>query len=34
VPDFWMHQLSVEHAPRFDAGEWHPRIQAMINGGA
>jgi hypothetical protein len=26
VPDFWMHQLAVDHAPRFDAREWRRRI--------
>ena len=29
-PDFWMHQLAVEHAPRFEAGEWRRRITEML----
>ena len=29
-PDFWMHQLAVEHAPRFDSDEWQRRIAAML----
>ena len=33
-PDFWMHQLAVDHAPRFEAGEWRRRIQALIDEGA
>jgi len=32
-PDFWMHQLAVDHAPRFNADEWRARIQAMIDHG-
>jgi hypothetical protein len=34
TPDLWMHQLAVEHAPRFEAGEWLRRIRAMIDQGA
>ena len=30
-PDFWMHQLEVDHARRFEPGEWRARIQAMID---
>jgi hypothetical protein len=33
-PDFWMHQLAVEHAPRFEADKWRRRVQALIEGGA
>src|SRR5207244_12728100 len=29
-PDFWIHQLAVEHAPRFDSDEWQRRIAAML----
>jgi hypothetical protein len=29
-PDFWMHQLAVDHAPRFEAGEWRRRITEML----
>jgi len=29
-PDFWMHQLTVEHAPRFEAAEWRRRITEMF----
>jgi hypothetical protein len=29
-PDFWMHQLAVEHAPRFDSDEWQRRITEML----
>jgi hypothetical protein len=29
-PDFWMHQLAVEHAPRFETGEWRRRITEMF----
>jgi hypothetical protein len=32
-PDFWMHQLAVNHAPRFDGAEWVRRVQAMIDDG-
>jgi hypothetical protein len=31
APDFWMHQLAVDHAPHFEAGEWRRRVQAMID---
>jgi hypothetical protein len=31
-PEFWMHQLAVEHAPRFEAGEWQRRVQALVDG--
>jgi hypothetical protein len=34
TPDFWMHQLAVDHAPHFDAAERHRHIQAMIDKGA
>jgi len=30
APDFWMHQLAVDHAPRLDALEWQRRISEMI----
>jgi len=30
-PDFWMHQLAVEHAPRFDSDEWQRRITEMLS---
>ena len=33
APDFWMHQLAVDHAPRFDATEWRLRITEMLNDG-
>jgi hypothetical protein len=29
-PDFWMHQLAVEHAPRFDATEWRSQIERLV----
>lgn len=29
-PDFWMHQLAVNHAPRFEAGEWRRRVEGML----
>ena len=29
-PDFWMHQLAVEHAPRLDAGVWLRRVQRVV----
>ena len=29
-PDFWMHQLAVDHAPRFEASEWRRRITEML----
>jgi len=29
-PDFWMHQLAVDHAPRFEPGEWRGRITEML----
>ncbi len=29
-PDFWMHQLAVEHAPRFDSDAWQRRITEML----
>ena len=28
-PDFWMHQLAVEHAPRLDAAEWLRRVRRL-----
>jgi len=31
APDFWMHQLAVDHAPRFDAAEWSRRVAEMLN---
>ena len=27
APDFWMHQLAIDHAPRFDAAEWRRHNQ-------
>jgi hypothetical protein len=30
VPDFWMHQLAVDHAPRFEPAEWLGRISEMF----
>jgi hypothetical protein len=32
-PDFWMHQLAVDHAPHFNAAEWRRRITEMFNDG-
>ncbi|HEV8574551.1 MAG TPA: hypothetical protein VGR43_07565 [Dehalococcoidia bacterium] len=32
-PDFWMHQLAVDHAPRFDTGEWQRRMSEMLGEG-
>ena len=29
-PDFWMHQLKVEHAPRLDADELRGRVQKLL----
>jgi len=29
-PDFWVHQLAVEHAPRFDATEWRSQIDRLV----
>jgi len=29
-PDFWMHQLALEHAPRFDATEWRSQIERLV----
>jgi len=29
-PDFWMHQLAVEHAPRLDAALWKRRVEALL----
>jgi hypothetical protein len=29
-PDFWMHQLAVEHAPRLDGGEFQRRVEALL----
>src|SRR5574341_1910948 len=26
-PDFWMHQLAIDHAPRLDADEWRRRVK-------
>jgi hypothetical protein len=31
APDFWMHQLAVEHAPRFEAAEWTRRVLTMLD---
>jgi len=33
APDFWMHQLAVDHAPRLDEDEWRRRIRAMLSDG-
>jgi hypothetical protein len=33
APDFWMHQLAIDHAPRFDPGEWRRLIGEMLSGG-
>jgi hypothetical protein len=33
-PDFWMHQLAVDHAPRFEPAQWRRHIEAMIDEGA
>lgn len=30
TPDFWMHQLAVDHTPRFEAGEWLARVQRLM----
>jgi hypothetical protein len=30
-PDFWMHQLAVDHAPRLDIEEWNRRIGQMMS---
>jgi hypothetical protein len=30
APDFWMHQLAVDHAPRLDALEWQRRIDGLL----
>ena len=30
APDFWMHQLAVDHAPRLDAAVWQNRINGML----
>jgi hypothetical protein len=30
APDFWMHQLSVDRAPRLDADEWRRQIRDML----
>ena len=30
APDFWMHQLAVDHAPRLDASEWRRRIDGLL----
>jgi len=32
-PDFWMHQLAVEHAPRLSADQWRHRVGAMLTQG-
>jgi hypothetical protein len=31
APDFWMHQLAVDHAPRLEAAEWTRRLLAMLD---
>jgi len=30
APDFWMHQLAVDHAPRLDAAVWQNHINSML----
>jgi hypothetical protein len=32
-PEFWMHQLAVDHAPRLDPGGWRQRIGEMLGAG-
>ncbi len=29
-PDFWMHQLDVKHAPRFDGAQWGRQVIALL----
>ena len=29
-PDFWMHQLAVNHAPRLDPEEWRRRVRELL----
>jgi len=31
APNFWMHQLAIDHAPRLDAAEWRRCLQEMID---
>jgi hypothetical protein len=31
-PDFWMHQLAVDHAPRLNAGQWLDQIRHIAQG--
>ena len=30
APDLWMHQLAVDHAPRFEPASWGRRITEML----
>ena len=30
APDFCMHQLAVDHAPRLDAGEWRRHLDGLL----
>jgi hypothetical protein len=32
-PEFWMHQLAIEDAPRFEADMWQRRVRALIESG-
>ena len=32
-PDFWMHQLNLQHAPRLDAAIWRLRVEELGKGG-
>jgi hypothetical protein len=33
TPDFWMHQLAIDHAPRLEATEWRRRVTEMLTEG-
>ena len=30
APNFWMHQLAVDHAPRLDASEWRRHLDSLL----
>jgi hypothetical protein len=30
-PDFWMHQLAVDHAPRLNLGEWRSQVRRLVD---
>ena len=30
-PDFWMHQLAVEHAPRLELRGWRTQVEQLVS---